>query len=76
MNDHDRDIDTAERRYRAGDYRTARRLAKRIEQSAANEDAKTRATRILRATGVDPFAIAAFAITGGLLLFLIIRYIF
>jgi proline dehydrogenase len=66
----------AERSYRAGDFKTARRLAREvIEQTDPDGEIGERAAQILKASGVDPVAIAVFAFTLALLLFLIVRYV-
>ncbi len=75
MDENDQTIETAERFYRAGQYGNARRLARQIAKSASSTDEKNRAAHILKATGIDPAAVVAFAVTGGLLLFLIFRYV-
>lgn len=66
----------AEVAYRAGDYRTARRLSRGAaadESRPATE--RERARRILRATGIDPLAIAAFLLTTGVIGYLIVRHL-
>jgi hypothetical protein len=69
-------IKLAERSYRAGDFKTARRLAREaIEQAGAEGEIGERAAQILKASGVDPVAIAVFSFTLLLLLFLIVRYV-
>jgi hypothetical protein len=71
----EQEIERAERAYRAGDFRTARRIAgELLAQTTVDDDIGERAARITRATGIDPLAIAFFGITLGLLLFLILWY--
>ena len=71
------DIAIAEDAYRRGDFRAARAAAKAIAAAAdARPEDKQRAAEILAATGVDPAAVVAFAITAALLAFLIAHYVF
>jgi hypothetical protein len=69
-------IERAERYYRAGDHKTARQLAREaLEQSRGEGAVAERAAEILKASGIDPVAIAVFGVSLALLLFLIIRYV-
>jgi hypothetical protein len=69
-------IDQAEILYKAGDYRGAREIAKKIESLDQVDDGeKQRAKQILTATGVDPMVSIAFFITAALIVFLIVWYI-
>ena len=66
----------AESAYRAGDHKRARQLARRaLEQAEPDSEVGGRASQLLRATGIDPLAIAFFAVTTCVLLFLIFRYL-
>ena len=70
------DIARLEACYRRGDFLEARKLAKVIVAAADSPSAdKARAAELLKATGVDPVAIAAFLITALLLAFLIAHYV-
>ena len=70
-------IKAAERFQRAGDLKTARRLAREaLEQPGASDEVSERAQQLLKASGIDPVAIAIFGFTLCVLLFLIIRYVF
>lgn len=76
MSSPEQTIKLAERSYRAGDFKTARRLAREaIEQAGSKGEIGERAEKILKGSGVDPVAIAVFAFTLCLLLFLIVRYV-
>ena len=76
MNPSPPSLPEAEACYRRGDFREARRLSKAIVAAANSPPAdKTRASEILKATGVDPVAIAAFLVTALLLAFLIAHYV-
>ena len=69
--------DRAEAAYHAGDYRTARRIARALAADAETSEAeRRRARQILAATGIDPVALGAFALTAGLLVYLLFRYVF
>jgi hypothetical protein len=69
-------IKAAERFQRAGDLKTARRLAREaLEGAGENREIAERAEKLLRASGIDPVAIAVFGLTLCVLLFLIIRYV-
>jgi len=69
-------IKSAERHYRAGDLKTARRLAREaLERSGDRAEIAEKAARILKASGTDPVAIAVFVFTLCVLLFLIVRYV-
>ena len=66
----------ADRAYRAGDFRTARRLARTARDSAGSRpEVVERANRILAATGIDPVAAVVFVGTLALLTFLVVRYV-
>jgi hypothetical protein len=66
----------ADRAYRAGDFRTARKLAKRARTTEGRRpEVAERADRLLAATGVDPVATAVFVGTLALLTFLVVRYL-
>ena len=66
----------ADRAYRAGDFRTARRLAKQARRAEGRRpEVAERADKLLAATGVDPVATAIFVGTLALLAFLIVRYL-
>lgn len=70
------DIALLEELYGRGDFAGARRLAREI--AAAKDSppaARARAEEILAATGIDPVAAGAFALTALVLLFLVARYI-
>jgi len=70
------DIARLEACYERGDFLEARKIAKAIvstEDRPSTE--RKRAAEILAATGADPVAIAAFAVTALLLAFLIAHYI-
>jgi len=70
------DIARLEACYERGDFLEARKVAKAIAAAADSPSAdKARAAKILKATGFDPVAIAAFAVTALLLAFLIAHYI-
>ncbi|HUT79336.1 MAG TPA: hypothetical protein VM285_16675 [Polyangia bacterium] len=69
-------VDPAEIAYRAGDYGTARRLSRETARNTSrSEPERNRARRILRATGIDPFAAGAFLLTAVVIAYLIIRYV-
>ncbi len=68
--------DPAEIAYRAGDYRAARRLSRRAARDGSLPEAeRERARRILRATGIDPWAAGAFLLTAGVIAYLVVRYV-
>jgi hypothetical protein len=67
-------LEKAERAYGAGDYRTARSLARQIVACEVPEGARKRAKFILDATRIDPWVIAAFLFTLGVFVFLVLRY--
>jgi hypothetical protein len=69
-------VDPAELAYRAGDYRAARSAAREAVRDESRPAAeRERAGRVLRATGVDPWAVAAFLLTGGVIAYLLLRYV-
>jgi hypothetical protein len=69
-------LSQAEACYRRGDFLEARKIAKAIAASADSPpEEKERAAKILKATGADPVAIAAFLVTALLLAFLIAHYV-
>ncbi|MCP4606879.1 MAG: hypothetical protein GY847_41285 [Proteobacteria bacterium] len=71
-------ITSAERLIRAGDYREARALARELKtanEKISKEDT-ARVERILAITGMDPFVIAGFLITFGIVVFLFMKYVF
>ena len=66
----------ADRAYRAGDFRVARRLAKEARRTeGARPEVEERAAKLLAATGIDPVAAAVFVGTLALLVFLVVRYL-
>jgi hypothetical protein len=67
-------LEKAERAYGAGDYRTARSLARELVASEGHEDVRKRAQSILDATRTDPWVVAAFLLTLGVFVFLVLRY--
>jgi hypothetical protein len=76
MTDREPAADPAEIAYRAGDYGTARRLSR----ESAGDDSRpaaerARARRLLRATGIDPWAVGAFLLTAGVIAYLVVRYV-
>lgn len=77
MTDTDQTRLTARELYDRGDFRNARTAARQIiESEKGSKEAKEDATRILKATGVDPIAILVFAGTAILLGYLVLRYLF
>jgi len=65
-------VDAAHRAFEAGDFAAARRLARTLQQSAADEPTRAAAAAILKRTGIDPLIIW---LTGGCaLLFVLIVY--
>ena len=74
MGDPSATLEKAERAYGAGDYRTARGLAREVVASQGADGARKRAQFILDATRTDPWVVAAFLLTLGVFVFLIFRY--
>ena len=71
------EISAVESCYARGDFAAARGLARAIAADAARADKeRARAREILAATGIDPVAIGAFAVTALVLLFLVAHYVF
>jgi hypothetical protein len=65
-------LDAAHRAFEAGDFAEARRLARTLRGSAADEPTRAAATEILKRTGIDPLIVW---MTGGCaLLFVLIVY--
>ncbi|MDD5306035.1 MAG: hypothetical protein PHU25_01820 [Deltaproteobacteria bacterium] len=75
MSDPAATLEKAERAYIAGDYRTARNLAHELVTGDSPEGVRKRAQSILDATRTDPWVIAAFLLTFGVLVFFIFRYV-
>lgn len=70
------DIARLEACYARGDFREARKIAKALAAAEGSKPAeRTRAAEILKATGADPVAIAAFVVTALLVVFLIVHYV-
>jgi hypothetical protein len=71
------DISAVESLYRRGDFAEARRLARAIAAAGDSPpSSRARADEILAATGIDPVAVGAFAVTALVLLFLVAHYVF
>jgi hypothetical protein len=71
------EISMAESCYARGDFKEARRICRAIAEDSENAPAdRARASKILTATGIDPVAIGAFALTAIVLVFLIAHYVF
>jgi hypothetical protein len=70
------DADPAESAYRAGDYAAARRAARKTAADESRPEAeRERARRILRATGIDPWAVGVFLVTAAVIVYLVVRYV-
>jgi hypothetical protein len=65
-------VDAAHRAFEAGDFSEARRLARTLQTTAADEPTRAAAAEILKRTGIDPLILWMTA--GCALLFVLITY--
>lgn len=64
----------AERLVQAGDYRLARQTALQVANGELGPEDSARLARILKVTGIDPFAVGVLLFSLGVLTFLIVKY--